>query len=198
MSKIKTQYKIVETAARLFWEKSYQSVSVDVICREADIKKGSFYHFYSSKETVALAVLEHLWEETKRYNLEPVLENETLSPIEKIEHIIVACETQSAEMHAPHGCFQGCPFGNLVLELGTQKEQVRDHVAEIFNRYFEVFHTLFAAAAAQGELRQSVDPKEATRIFLSCLEGACVMAKTYNDPAMIGRNLRCFLAMVKK
>lgn len=197
MNKVKTQEKLIETAARLFWEKSYQSVSVDTICQEAGIKKGSFYHFYSSKEAVALAVLAYLWSDTKTRNLQPVLENDDFSPMRKIENIITSCEAYSCEMHDDRGSFQGCPFGNLVSELGTQKEQVRSHIAEIFLQYFDLFLGLFEQAKQQNELRPNVDPKEATSIFLACLEGSCVVAKTYNDPHLIGKNLRSFLTMIK-
>lgn len=196
MNKVTTKEKIIEAASKLFWEKSYQSVSVDVICQESGIKKGSFYHFYESKEEVALAVLEFLWKNTKERDLKPVIDSSDFSPLDKIYRILDLCEANSCEMHDDSGKFKGCPFGNLALELGTQKDKVRKHVATIFDEYYHFFFDLFLKAKEQGELKEDIDPHHATRIFLSCLEGSCVLAKTYNDAQLIGSNLRQFLAMI--
>ena len=50
--------RIVATAARLFLERSYQAVGVDELCQAADVRKGSFYHYFSSKSELAKAVID--------------------------------------------------------------------------------------------------------------------------------------------
>ncbi|MDT5019250.1 MAG: TetR/AcrR family transcriptional regulator, transcriptional repressor for nem operon, partial [Mycobacterium sp.] len=50
--------RIVSTAARLFLERSYQAVGVDELCKAADVRKGSFYHYFPSKSELAKAVID--------------------------------------------------------------------------------------------------------------------------------------------
>lgn len=50
--------RIVTSAARLFLERSYQAVGVDELCRAADVRKGSFYHYFPSKSELAKAVID--------------------------------------------------------------------------------------------------------------------------------------------
>ena len=61
-----TRERMVRTAARLFLARSYQSVGVNEICAEAQVQKGSFYHFFPSKSDLVIAVIDHhaaaMWE----------------------------------------------------------------------------------------------------------------------------------------
>lgn len=49
-----TKTKLIETATDLIWRDSYGSVSVDDICAQTGVKKGSFYHYFPSKAHLAL------------------------------------------------------------------------------------------------------------------------------------------------
>ncbi|HZG54862.1 FAD-dependent oxidoreductase [Paenibacillus sp.] len=46
----KKRQRVVETAVRLFVERGYEQVSVDEIIQAANISKGTFYHYFESKE----------------------------------------------------------------------------------------------------------------------------------------------------
>jgi len=46
--------KIIETAVRLFREKSYDSVSISEITQTVGIAKGTFYNFFSTKRDVLM------------------------------------------------------------------------------------------------------------------------------------------------
>lgn len=50
--------KLLDVAFKLIWDQSYGSVSVDDICQQAEVKKGSFYHFFESKAELAIAAYE--------------------------------------------------------------------------------------------------------------------------------------------
>jgi len=52
-----TKQRLLDTAQRLFYARSYEDVGVQEICQEAGVKKGSFYHFFPSKRDLTLAIL---------------------------------------------------------------------------------------------------------------------------------------------
>ncbi|HEX6836727.1 MAG TPA: helix-turn-helix domain-containing protein, partial [Polyangia bacterium] len=57
--------RLVQAAIDLIWTDSYGAVSVDAICEQARVKKGSFYHFFKSKDELVIAALDTHWENRK-------------------------------------------------------------------------------------------------------------------------------------
>ena len=53
-----TRDRILTTARCLFHARGYNDVGVNDICAEARVVKGSFYHFFPTKEDLLHAVLE--------------------------------------------------------------------------------------------------------------------------------------------
>src|ERR1700748_229240 len=57
-----TKQRLLSVAMDLIWESSYGSVSVDDICTQAGVNKGSFYYAFKSKSDLAVAAFERYWE----------------------------------------------------------------------------------------------------------------------------------------
>jgi AcrR family transcriptional regulator len=55
---IATHKKIYNTALKLFEKKGFDNVTVNEICRKAQVSKGTFYVYFESKEQVVLDFLE--------------------------------------------------------------------------------------------------------------------------------------------
>src|SRR5215207_5702556 len=58
--------KLMDAALDLIWESSYGATSVDDICAKADVRKGSFYHFFRSKAELEIAALEANWARSRQ------------------------------------------------------------------------------------------------------------------------------------
>ena len=58
--------KLTDAALALIWESSYGATSVDDICSKADVRKGSFYHFFKSKSDLEIAALEEHWQRSRQ------------------------------------------------------------------------------------------------------------------------------------
>src|SRR3954463_9547729 len=76
--------KLMDAAQSLIWESSYGTTSVDDICAKADVRKGSFYHFFKSKAELEVAALEADWRgKQQRYN---EIFSPTVPPLERLAH----------------------------------------------------------------------------------------------------------------
>jgi TetR/AcrR family transcriptional repressor of nem operon len=53
-----SKQRILAAAKELFLARGYAGTTVDAICEKARLTKGSFYHFFDSKEELGLAVLD--------------------------------------------------------------------------------------------------------------------------------------------
>ena len=55
---------VLQAAQRLFIEKGFRSTTVNDIIEEANVSKGTFYNYFSSKNECIIAILENARKET--------------------------------------------------------------------------------------------------------------------------------------
>src|SRR4249920_2685120 len=76
--------RLTDAALRMIWGNSYGATSVDAICEQAGVKKGSFYYFFKSKSDLAAAALDADW---KRHQVQlDGIFSPTVPPLERLEH----------------------------------------------------------------------------------------------------------------
>src|SRR5262249_53736058 len=61
IGRMDTREKLIIVAEKLMLRDGYSATRVDDILLKAGLAKGSFYHFFDSKESLALAALEHYY-----------------------------------------------------------------------------------------------------------------------------------------
>jgi TetR/AcrR family transcriptional repressor of nem operon len=170
--------RLLRTAMELIWESSYGAVSVDDICRKAEVKKGSFYHFFPSKADLTVAAMEADWK-AKQPDLDAIFSPQ-LPPLKRLEcycQNVLECQRQTL---ATHGKILGCPMMTLGAELSTQEEAIRAKAAEIVGRYVRYFESAIRDAQAEG-IVASGDAREAAERVFSLFQGALLQAKILNE-----------------
>ncbi|MDL4814289.1 TetR/AcrR family transcriptional regulator [Actinomadura opuntiae] len=189
--------RLVRSAARLFLTRSYQSVGVEELCSAADVRRGSFYHFFPGKSDLAKAVVDlhaaALWARldeaagTARDGAENVAA--------RLHAMADAVGEIQAGFEARFGRVVGCPFGNLAAELATTDDVLRGHLAAVFAEWERRLAALCRAAAGQGALRDGTDPDLLAKILVAQFQGMILLAKTgRSDAAQIPRALHQVIA----
>lgn len=80
--KSEAKKQLIQVAIQLIWENSYNTVSVDKLCKEVNVNKGSFYYFFPSKCALALEALDTAWESVKQEALDPAFSPD-IPPLER-------------------------------------------------------------------------------------------------------------------
>ncbi len=175
-----TRERIIHAAIPLLWEHSYQGTSVDILCESANVKKGSFYHFFSSKVDLAIAVIETSWEYTQQSVFIPIFENDN-DGIEQLQTLIDKVAEVQFTMHKSSGACLGCAFANLGQEMATKDEHIREAIQVVFNGHCKyISKALQRIQLKDSALSVKLDEK-AISIF-ALFEGAILLAKVANDP----------------
>lgn len=174
--------RLVSAAANLILRAGYEAVGVQEICHRAGVRPGSFYHFFKSKRDLLLVVIErfnegHRGRRALVDQLPPLKRIQTLFRISAEHHLSIAEAT---------GHVQGCTIASLSLELSARDEVVREALRGNFNEWLGFFDATLREAVARGEL-PAIDTVRAAEALLAYLEGALVLAKTYNSTAMLER-----------
>jgi TetR/AcrR family transcriptional repressor of nem operon len=162
---------------------SYHSVGVKAICDRARVRRGSFYHYFESKEALMLATLDELWEIFEK-GFEPCGDT-TLPPRRRLEAAVDYLHDIHQHDWRLTGLVLGCPFGNLVAETTTLDEAIRHRLVKIFDDWTTILEGPLASAAAAGEIELCDTPRAAAAEMLAGLEGLTLSAKVRNDPGVI-------------
>jgi TetR/AcrR family transcriptional repressor of nem operon len=170
--------KILTSAQALIELRGYSALGVAEICKAAGVPKGSFYHFFESKEALALAVIDEHWAVQLR-DWTRVLGSDA-EPLQRLRQLFE--ETAAAQRAGQQSCgtVSGCLFGNLTLELSNQTEAIRDRLQQIFDAQVDLVDTVVTEALEDGEVAVP-DTREAARSVVAQLEGQVLFAKLYND-----------------
>lgn len=170
MSAPKTKSRIVDAAARLFREQGFHATGIATILREAEVNSGSLYHFFPSKESLLLGVLERYVELLRPVLLSPA-EAATSDPIERVFALL---GLYRAGLEAT-GCALGCPIGNLALELGNGDPRVRALIHQNFQNWSDGVERWLNDAG--DRLPKEVDRRQLAGFVLTTMEGGMMRAR---------------------
>lgn len=177
--------RILQSAQALFYARSYESVGVQEICAHANVKKGSFYHYFPSKHVLILAVAED-YHQCSGDVLAKAVFHSDIPPLERIDRLFQYAYTFHKQVKAETGKVQGCLNVNLSSELSTQEAGIREKICQSFADSIVPIETALAEAVKKGELAKIDTQTKAEAIFVY-LQGAVMMAKARNDPEVISR-----------
>jgi TetR/AcrR family transcriptional repressor of nem operon len=178
-----TRQRILDSARELIYARSYADVGVAAICEHAGVKKGSFYHFFPSKQELTLAVIEELFTTFKERIYNDCF-SAKVSPMERLRRFIDRAYELQREMTDVTGQTLGCPFGNLAAEMSTQDGAIRHKVDEVFQRMEHHIADTLEEASVRGEVGE-IDVSATAQAMVAYVEGIMLMAKTRNDPEII-------------
>jgi len=168
----------MEAAGDLIWESGYGATSVDDICRKADVRKGSFYHFFNSKADLEVAVLEAQWAQN-RQKLDGIF-SPSVPPLKRLEKFFDHVNAGQAGMQTECGSVLGCPLFTIGSEVCAHEPAIREKVQEVLNTYVQYFESAIRDADAAG-LINAPDAKAKARILFAYFQGTLTHARIENS-----------------
>jgi TetR/AcrR family transcriptional repressor of nem operon len=193
MKKKDTRAEIINAGIELFSLQGYSATGIDAVLKRAGVPKGSFYHYFGSKEEFGLAVIDHFGEAYAAI-VATFLVNPELTPLNRLR---VYLETGLTRL-THNQCTRGCLLGNLGQELADQNERLRTRLDEIFRAWKGQLAACIEEAKATGELSQDLDSGVLAGFILSGLEGAMLRAKVMKSPKPMEDFIATLFATVLK
>ena len=173
-----TRAAILRVGTELIGLNGFNNTGLDAVLKAAAVPKGSFYHYFASKEDFGLAVIDE-FAASYEARLDHYLHATVGTPLARLKGLFV----DGVERHALHQCSNGCLIGTLGQEMASQDERFRLRLDAIFKRWEARFAVILAAAKAEGELGLSADPDQLARALLASWEGAILRAKVTRSRA---------------
>lgn len=172
-----TRDRIVDAAAELFHRQGFRGTSLLEVQRQADVRGGSLYYFFKTKEDLLEAALE-------RYStlLDPTIIDPAFArsddPIERVFLVL----GQYRRLLLDTDFAVGCPIGNLAIEMADATEEVRTGLASDFRLWARRIEGCLDRAAER--LPPDVDRSRLATFVLTTMEGAVLLARGHRaiDP----------------
>lgn len=90
--------ELLNTAERLIYQKGYELMTVQDILNELNIAKGTFYHYFASKEALLEAIITRMLDTAKTL-LQPIVTAPNLSALEKLQQFFTTLTRWKAAEH---------------------------------------------------------------------------------------------------
>ena len=171
--------KLMEAAWELIWAGSYSGTSVDQICERADVRKGSFYHFFASKVELAKVALDDAWEKHLA-ELDHIFSPKH-EPLERLRKLCEYIVKDQRECAAKHGRVLGCPVHSLGSEVSAWEGELQTKIKQAIARHQRYFESALRDAAAEGLIPKQPNPATRAQIASAYMEGVLLHARILND-----------------
>ena len=172
-----TRDAILTAAKRLMLIKGYNATSLDDLLGASGVGKGSFYHYFESKEDLGYAILDDIVTSFVERTLDPCFADPDGRPIAQIRCFL----DRVVEAQRERACVGGCPLGNLASEMSDVHEGFRERLASVFSVWRERLTLALRDAQRRGDVANDCRVETVAQFLVASLEGAILMTKVSKD-----------------
>jgi TetR/AcrR family transcriptional regulator, transcriptional repressor for nem operon len=179
---------LIEMGLQHMQKTSYYSTGLNEVLALAGVSKGSFYHYFPSKEEFGSAVLQrYLHSEFARATT--LLGESKAAPIKRLRKYF----EELISIYGPEGDMNGgCLLGNLSQEMANHSDLIQQTLQEGFKLWEGAIEVVLQEAVTRGDLPEKAKTLEIASFVLNSYEGALLRAKAERSEAP----LRLFLQMI--
>ena len=162
-----TRDRILEAGAEAIAEKSFSGCGLAEILERAKVPKGSFYHYFPSKEDFGVALIERASQEFIEI-LQPIVGDRRKSPLKRLREIF---ESHREECLA-NGAARQCLIPKLALETSQLSEPVHAAVKCAYDLWAAIIARVIREGQASGDISQQHQPERLASLLVMLWEGA--------------------------
>lgn len=169
---LETRDLLLRAGLEVLTEKGFSATGIDEILRRVSVPKGSFYHYFESKEAFGAELIAQYASFFAR-KIDRYLDDQTCSPLARLKAFVVSAQAGMAR----HDFRRGCLIGNMGQEMGALPESFRAQLQMVFADWQARFARCLVAAQAAGEISPQADCEQLAAFFWIGWEGAVLRAK---------------------
>jgi TetR/AcrR family transcriptional repressor of nem operon len=173
----------------LFLNSSFNCVGLNDILKSSGVPKGSFYHYFESKEDFGLQVVEQYHRQNSE-DLGELLADKSLTPYQQLKTFFEANISHFTEI----GYCQGCLMANLSQELADVNEKLRCRISELMQLIVDQVAVAIESMEANELNLGDLDSQEAAQVLMNSWQGAIMKMKLEKDQRALDVFMKLFFA----
>lgn len=163
---------VVRQGTALLTEQGFVSTGIDEVLKLTGVPKGSFYHYFGSKQEFGEAVIDNYLQFFSK-RLDRLFGDVDRKPLERLQAFVEEAKHGMAKYNFRRGCL----IGNLSQELGGTDDKFGMKLESAFRGWEAQFASCLDEAIACGQLLSGADSQSLARFFWIGWEGAILRAK---------------------
>lgn len=182
---------ILATGRAIIMGKGYSGVGLNEILSAAGVPKGSFYHYFQSKELFGKAMLED-YVDVYLNELDTLLAADGSAALVRLMRYWDGWLTLSGDSCAGSKCL----VVKLSAEVADMSEAMRQVLLDGTNRIVQRLADCIAEGLADGSIRADVPPPQTALALYEMWLGAALLTKLRREPSALQNALRATRAML--
>jgi TetR/AcrR family transcriptional repressor of nem operon len=184
-----TKERILDAAEEIMLQKSFHSVGLNEILSAVKVPKGSFYHYFQSKEQFGVELLKHYVADASSYKRRALLTTELSE--NPFERLLAYFDLHIAKL-MENGCQCSCLIAKLATEVATFSDDMRAVLAEGAREWTGYLEKVLIEGQEKGVVRKGLDPKATALLIHDLWMGASLRMQVVRNVAPL-RSVVVFL-----
>lgn len=189
-----TKERILDAAEELMLDKGFHSVGLKQILDTVNVPKGSFYHYFESKEQFGVEMLKHYMEDSTGRKREMLSQQaEIADPIQRLFTYLDGWVINTAKIAGKFPC--------LVLKLASEvtdlSEPMRQELEKGFDDWINLFQVVLDEAVEKDLLSNEIGTQETAQLMQDLLNGATQRSVINHDEEPIRRAVEFIKAHIR-
>jgi len=186
-----TRALLIRSGVEVLTESGFAAAGIDGILKKVGVPKGSFYHYFKSKEDFGQAVIDN-YASYFAAKLDKCLLDESLAPLQRIVQFADGAKQGIVKFEFKRGCL----VGNLGQEVAILPDSYRLILQNIFAVWESKMAVCLDAAKRQGDIKADINCKQQAEYFWIGWEGAVMRARLVQSVQPLDLYIAMFIASI--
>ncbi|WP_410630985.1 TetR/AcrR family transcriptional regulator [Amycolatopsis sp. cmx-4-83] len=184
VARSETRQSLLETARRIVAVKGYAAVGINEVLAAAGVPKGSFYHYFASKDAFGEAMLQSYFDDYFAA-MDGIVADKGKS---SAEHLMSYWQ-RFYDTQAANDCQGGCLVVKLGAEVADLSEVMRATTEIGTAAIVDRLERMIADGIADGSVSVDESPRTTAEVLYDLWLGASMMAKIHRSARHLDRAL---------
>jgi TetR/AcrR family transcriptional repressor of nem operon len=167
-----TRHRLLDEGLAILIDRGYNGTGLQELVDRAEVPKGSFYSYFSSKEAFGAEVVRHYSQESLDALNRALREAKGNARERLSEHYARQAERQQVAAFS-----KGCLVGNLAAEVAPRSDRFRTALAGSVERMRDRLAQEIEAGQEDGSIRADVPARVLADLLYNAWEGALLRMK---------------------
>ena len=178
--RLDTRRALVWCGTALLTERGFQVTGIDEVLKRVGVPKGSFYHFFKSKDEFGAAVIENYVTYYAR-KMDRIFNDTTRPPLLRLKDFVDNAKQGMTRFDFRRGCL----IGNLGQELASLDSAFREQLEAVLVSWERRVADCLQEAIDRGDMSGATNAQALANFFWIGWEGAILRSKLTRSLAPI-------------